>query len=346
MMVEGVVEVKGSVSIDTSDELKKLYQAARNARETSDTESALKHYENISAKDPDSWEALFYLVALKTNSIKNSEIASAAINVSNCLPKVFELLSKDNNLEKSQKIENIEMIIAECYSTALWLTEASHNFYKLSTKGNGVMALTGVVGAISSISSTGNAIQEDSNRCLHIANIMICCGNSIENIFDMTDESYKEYAVLCWKKGLELSENYKTVHGSSLFNNESITRFRNKIGSYSKNAQNHAQTSPVTQASPVKKTDPYMSSEQIRQQIATYSRQRKLHIALTIISAVVLQLACIWLLAFAMMEEYLFVLSFPFLFSACPCLIVSASKWKNRNRAISRLRKKLAEQGL
>ena len=66
MMVEGVVNVQGTVTIDRSGELELLYQAARNARETSDDASAVRHYENISARDPNSWEAMFYLVVLKT----------------------------------------------------------------------------------------------------------------------------------------------------------------------------------------------------------------------------------------------------------------------------------------
>lgn len=241
MMVEGTVEVQGVVKLDSSDELKKLYQAARNARETSDTESALKHYESISARDPDSWEALFYLVVLKTESIKNSEIASAAVSVSNCLPKVFELLNNCDE-EEEQKKEYVKEIVAECYSTASWLTNASHNFYKTMTKGNGAMALTGVGGVISSISSTSNALQEDANRCLHIANLMIYCGNYIESTFDMTDEDYKKYAVICWRKALELSNDYKGVHGSVLFDEESRTRFLNKIGQYDEESKKEVET--------------------------------------------------------------------------------------------------------
>ena len=69
MMIDGTVDVKGTVKVDTSEELKNLYQAARTAREASDAGTALKHYEKISTLDPNSWEATFYLVTLKCHSI-------------------------------------------------------------------------------------------------------------------------------------------------------------------------------------------------------------------------------------------------------------------------------------
>ena len=69
LMIDGVVQVQGTVKVDTSDELQRLLQAARNARETSDSETAVKHYEKISALDPDNWEALFYPVEVEGRAI-------------------------------------------------------------------------------------------------------------------------------------------------------------------------------------------------------------------------------------------------------------------------------------
>lgn len=224
-----VVEHSGSVVLDDSKELEKLYKAARNARETSDDATALKHYETISAKDPDSWEALFYMVILRISNIKNAQIQSAAISISNSLPKVFSLI---NELNDEEKVSAVNEVVKECYITTSWLTNASHSFYKSVTKGNGMMALTGVGGLISSASSTGNALTEDANRCFSIANVMILCGNYIESTFDMNVEDYKKAAVFCWKKGLEFNSDYKSVHNSNLFNNETLHRFSAKINKY------------------------------------------------------------------------------------------------------------------
>ena len=60
MMVEGIVDVKGTVKVDTSDELKNLYEIARRAKDTNNSENAAKYYDMILVKDPQSWEANFY----------------------------------------------------------------------------------------------------------------------------------------------------------------------------------------------------------------------------------------------------------------------------------------------
>ena len=40
MMVEGIVDVKGTVKVDTSDELKNLYEIARRAKDTNNSEDS------------------------------------------------------------------------------------------------------------------------------------------------------------------------------------------------------------------------------------------------------------------------------------------------------------------
>ena len=230
MMIEGTVDVQGIVKIDASDDLKKLYQAARNARETSDDETALRHYESISAKDPDSWEAMFYLVVLKTNSIKNSEIASAAVSVINSLDRVFQLINK-NITDETEKKNAVKEITEQCYDTATWLASASENFYKTMTKGNGVMALTGIGGIISSVSSTSNALTENKNRFVRIANIMCVCGNAIEIYCDMEDDDYKEYAAWSWEKFVEIDNTHYTSHFSHVFDDETLAKYKNKSSS-------------------------------------------------------------------------------------------------------------------
>ena len=201
-------------------------------REASDHDSALRHYEAISAKDPNSWEARFYLAILRTHSIKNSEISSAAGGVISCLPIVLDLI-RDYVPSEEEKKDAIITVINECNEAAEWLTGCSHNFCNSLTKGNGLMALTGVFGAISGAGSTLSAIGEDQDRCAKIANIMCLCGNYIEERFDMTDKDYCSAAVWCWQKMLEYHEDYHKVHSTqTLFDNESIERFNGKIRQY------------------------------------------------------------------------------------------------------------------
>lgn len=231
MMFEGTVDIQGVVKIDSSDELKKLYQAARNARETSDYATALRHYENISSRDPDSWEALFYLVILKTNSIKNGEIGSSALNVTNCLNRVFQLI-KTNVTEDDERKKCVKEVIDQCYETALGLSIASQSFYKSLTKGNGLMALTGIIGAASSLGSTANALVENQTRYAFISDIMSTCGNEIECNFSLEDNDYKEYAVSSWKHMLEFDAMYKNMHGSHIFKYTKLKKYVDKIKEY------------------------------------------------------------------------------------------------------------------
>ncbi len=225
MMVEGTVDVKGTVKVDHSDELKKYYQAARNARGTGDDISALRHYEKISAEDPDSWEAAFYLVILKTKRITNAEIAMAAQSVINSLDRVFQLIKKTNDDEEERKC-CIREVLNQCYQTASWLFNASENFYKTSTKGNGVRALTGgIFGVVSSIKSDSEAINANLERQVRIGNIMCVCGNAVEVYCGLDDKDYKEYAVWSWKRMLEIDAAYKKIHNTHIFNDESLKMY-------------------------------------------------------------------------------------------------------------------------
>lgn len=64
---------------------------------------------------------------------------------------------------------------------------------------------------------------------------MCYCGNAIELHFGMEDEDYKEYAVWSWKKMLEFNADYRKVHGSNIFNKESLEKFSSKVKQYDPN---------------------------------------------------------------------------------------------------------------
>lgn len=221
------VEHNGSVKIDSSEELKNLYIAARNSIEAGDKDTALEYYRKIAMIDPNSWEPLFYSVTLGLNNIKNSEIQSAATRIANCLPKVFKLISEYVN-DENEKVLAVEKVINECYNKSLWLISASHSFHQKLTKGNGTIAVLGaqsVVGglaqgfgslalngvgtlaksAATSVTRTG----EDIDRCLHIASLMKSCGDNIKAVFGVENSEYERLFLLCWKAYLKLG----TEHG-------------------------------------------------------------------------------------------------------------------------------------
>ena len=108
--VEGTVSVEGTVKVDKSEELKKLYTLARRAKESDNTENAVRYYTQIELQDPDSWEAYFYLIYFKARVSKLGEIHKDCKNLSNCFSTTFNLLNKSIP-EEDDKVIALKMIV-------------------------------------------------------------------------------------------------------------------------------------------------------------------------------------------------------------------------------------------
>ena len=102
MMIEGTVEVQGTVKVDSSDHLKNLYTLARRARDNDDSENAAKYYDEIAIEDPNSWEAQFYKVYYSCINIKIAQMGSACIRLSNSIDNVFEMIAESIQDESIQ----------------------------------------------------------------------------------------------------------------------------------------------------------------------------------------------------------------------------------------------------
>jgi DNA-directed RNA polymerase subunit M/transcription elongation factor TFIIS len=110
--VEGTVAVEGTVKVDKSEELKKLYTLARRAKESDNTENAVRYYTQIEMQDPDSWEAYFYLIYFKARVSKIGEIHKDCKNLSNCFSNTFDLLASSTH-DDEKKIAALRMIITD-----------------------------------------------------------------------------------------------------------------------------------------------------------------------------------------------------------------------------------------
>jgi uncharacterized Zn finger protein (UPF0148 family) len=106
MMVEGTVNVEGTVKIDTSSELRNLYEIARRAKDSDNAENAEKYYDMILVKDPTSWEATFYVVYFKAVGCKIAEIWSAGSSVNNVIEPTVNLIAKISDEEEQSKALN------------------------------------------------------------------------------------------------------------------------------------------------------------------------------------------------------------------------------------------------
>ena len=108
LMIEGTVEVHGTVKVDNSDKIDKLYQLARRAREENDSENAEKYYGQILQENPDSWEASFFQVYFRSAQTNIGNISQAAEAIFEKLLSSYDLL---DNLSEDEKTEAVHTII-------------------------------------------------------------------------------------------------------------------------------------------------------------------------------------------------------------------------------------------
>ncbi|WP_248923002.1 hypothetical protein [Olsenella intestinalis] len=108
MMVEGTVEVTGTVHVDNSEFVKRYLANARRAKEKEDWEEVEKYYNMVEQNDPDNIEAIFYSAYGKAKlSLLDEDIykRQAAFKVlSNCISVI------DDHYRPERLSENIEAI--------------------------------------------------------------------------------------------------------------------------------------------------------------------------------------------------------------------------------------------
>lgn len=211
MMVEGTVDVKGTVKVDTSDELKNLYEIARRAKDSDNNENATKYYDMILVKDPGSWEANYYVVYFKSMGCKIAEIWSAATDVANCQESVIKLIKEKETDEVSQKAALEEIAIRNTMISSM-LFNAAKNHYE---------------GIDSDI--RGNFIQDYCNNASSSAQIMYNFGDTVEMIFE---GKYSDISVQAWKNGIDMHKQYVKYLNDKTGNINLINSYGDKIRKY------------------------------------------------------------------------------------------------------------------
>ncbi len=209
MMIDGTVEVAGTVKIDTSTELINLYEIARRAKETDNSDNGLKYYDMILVKDPKSWEANFYVVYFKAMSCKIAGIQNAAISITNCLESVITLI-KDNVTEKQNEV--IQEIYFRTALISQMLYNAAKNHYD------------GIDGTI-----RHDYVQEYVYNLSATVDTMYTLGNCLETIFD---DKYGSIAADAWKQGVTMHIEYMGLLQDREGNNEIIDKYAEKIKKY------------------------------------------------------------------------------------------------------------------
>lgn len=212
MMVEGTVDVKGTVKVDTSDELKNLYEIARRAKDSNNSANAAKYYDMILVKDPSSWEANFYVTYFNAMSCKIGEIWTEASNVESSIKTVLELIKKEVSDKEEQK-KILKEVTEKLIEIGQMFYTASSNHFAQFTQAQGVP-------------------DECANNVYLAGKIGYTLGDSIVEVFG--SEDYKDLIIKAWSHGINCNDGarqiYWTASGNRVEPNKAIAEsYREKI---------------------------------------------------------------------------------------------------------------------
>lgn len=210
MMVEGPVSVEGTVKIDTSSELKNLYEVARRAKETGNAANAEKYYDMILVKDPTSWEANFYVVYYRAMGCTIGEIWSAADSIINCIPSVIELVH--NHVAEDDQINVLKEIEAQILYIAAMLNTAATNHY------NGIDSQI-----------QHQYLQEYINNVAATSTMLYSFGDCITTLSWANMDGVNEIAARTWEQGTEYHRDYVKFLDDREGNKDLIMEYIEKI---------------------------------------------------------------------------------------------------------------------
>ena len=218
MMIDGTVEVTGVVKIDTSSELRNLYEIARRAKDADNSENAVKYYDMILVKDPGSWEANFYVVYFRSMSCKIAEIQGAAISVSNCIESTLNLVKASTAGDEQAKI------VLELYTRSSLIAQLLYN---------------GARNHYNDIDYDirNNYTQEYLYNVSSAKDILYTFGDYLIHVFG---DTYGITASDAWKKGIEMHLGYMQLLLDKVTNKNVIVQYAEKIKKYDETYQTPA----------------------------------------------------------------------------------------------------------
>ena len=208
MMVEGTVEVQGTVTIDSSAELANLYEIARRAKDMNNAESAAKYYDQVLVKDPNNWEPNFYSVYFNTMSCKIDDVSKAAKNLSNCFKTVLELI-KTSITDTSEQYKIVNDITDKTITLGTKFLKELNTLYDERCSEDSKDELELMTRAADSV----------ANSLLHTGQMGYDLGDQIQQLFDVN--KYKDIIVKAWSFGIygyrESAMIYAMTSNGSIF---------------------------------------------------------------------------------------------------------------------------------
>lgn len=210
LMSEGTAEVVEPVKNEGSDELANLYLLAKRAKEANDFENALKYYDQIIVKEPNSWEAQFYLVYSRAMESKIAGIGVASTNLTNTLKTVLGLIK--DHVPKEQQASAINEISLRIFDISAMFERAVTNWFNKASR-----------------LVKGKFRQQYVNNLTGVANMLYVFGNKLEENFG---EEYGSVAAASWKKGNEILELIIPNVKDKKQNKNLVNEYGEKIGKY------------------------------------------------------------------------------------------------------------------
>lgn len=212
LMIEGTVDVQGTVRIDSSDELANLYQIARRAKNNNNTENAAKYYEKILIKDPSNWEPNFYTVYFQSMNCRIADIHAAATNLTNCEKSVIQLIKDNVSDLKARENAVIEISNKLIHISNMLFQAARNHYFEISAD------------------VRNKYTQEYVNNGCAARDILYNYGELILSHFQ--SEYINSAVVPCWKAAIE-EHNHLMPHFLNKKNNKAIiTSYINRVKQY------------------------------------------------------------------------------------------------------------------
>lgn len=175
MMVEGTVDVKGTVQVDNSAFVQKYLANARRAKEKEDWEETEKYYNMVEQNDPDNIEAIFYSSYGKAKaSLTDGDVYKRAATfkvLKNCISVVDDHYKPERGEENKQAIISMGIDLGKMVCSNFVFTEWK-NGYGIVTKTNKGETISMFSGLLDAFKKTMDNIQKvDDQPYLHEAAI-------------------------------------------------------------------------------------------------------------------------------------------------------------------------------
>ena len=177
MMVEGTVDIRGTVQVDNSAFVQKYLENARRAKEKEDWEETEKYYNMVEQNDPNNIEAIFYSAYGKAkSSLVDSDIykREAVFKVlCNCISIIDDKYSADRGKENETAILSMAADLSKMLTSNFVFTEWK-NGYGVVTKTNKGETYTMFGTLLDAFrESVHNIARVDDQEYLHLALILL-----------------------------------------------------------------------------------------------------------------------------------------------------------------------------